>query len=166
MSCYTVNLSSIILITNKFITPPTVLLLNVSYTRGAPLGPRAHYAGVSRVRRFRPPARRQTIAETPPHTSIPSRRRSNGRGGCRSPVRARYGVFWCILHASGAVQEIFCSGRCNPSLPALRASADAHGSWASATASEKNHNVGGKQFRIAAAVGEGTCHGVTLVAGG
>ena len=113
-----------------------MLLLSVNYHMDR-IGPRAHYAGVSRVRRFRPPPRRQTIAETPPHTSIPSRRRSNGRGGCRSPVRARYGVFWCILHASGAVQEIFCSGRCNPSLPALRASADAHGSWASATASEK-----------------------------
>jgi hypothetical protein len=43
-----------------------------------------------------------------------------------------------FLHASAAVQEISCSGRCGPSLPALRASADAHGSWASATASEKN----------------------------
>ena len=42
-----------------------------------------------------------------------------------------------FLHASAAAQEISCSGRCGPSLPALRASADAHGSWASATASEK-----------------------------
>jgi len=41
-------------------------------------------------------------------------------------------------HASGAVQEIFCSGRCSTQLPAMRASVDAHGSWASATASEKN----------------------------
>ena len=113
-----------------------MLLPNANYSLD-PIGSATQNMRVLRVQQFRPPARRQTTAETPPHTSIPSRRRSNGRGGCRSPVRARYGVFWCILHASGAVQEIFCSGRCNPSLPALRASADAHGSWASATASEK-----------------------------
>ena len=71
-----------------------------------------------------------------------------------SPVRQAWWLIqpgevapWCIysfLHASVAVQEIFCGGCCGPSLPALRASADAHGSWASACASENNHNVAGE----------------------
>lgn len=54
------------------------------------------------------------------------------------------------------MQEIFCSGGCGPSLPALKESADAQASWAMDLRGRAViSNAGDKQFRISARAGGG-----------
>ena len=71
-----------------------------------------------------------------------------------------------MLHALRAVQEIFCSGGSGLSLPALRASAYAHGSCLSVPASDKKlimQEASDLEFLLRRG---GACRGLVLVVGG